>query len=79
MELFDLQNDPQELKSVYGVPEYAATQAELQKELLRLRTELKDTDETRRKSEEPSAKGTSTKGTPKAPKKKSDSTPDSAE
>lgn len=40
-ELFDLQNDPQELRSVLGQPEYAATTAELEKELARLRKELK--------------------------------------
>jgi arylsulfatase A-like enzyme len=39
-ELFDLQKDPQELKSVYGHPDYAATQAELSRELARLRTQL---------------------------------------
>ena len=40
-ELFDLQKDPQELRSVYGQPEYAATQAELSRELARLRLELR--------------------------------------
>ncbi len=40
-ELFDLQTDPQELRSVYGQPEYAATQQELHAELKRLRAELK--------------------------------------
>jgi arylsulfatase A-like enzyme len=49
-ELFDLQKDPQELKSVFGQPEYAATQKELAAELARLRTELgvpeKDAPET---------------------------------
>jgi len=73
-ELFDMEKDPQQLKSVYGLPEYAATQKELQKELLRLRTELKDTDETRRASVEPSAKGKS-----KDRAKKSDSVPVSTE
>ncbi len=42
-ELFDLQEDPHELRSVYGQPEYAATQKELHAELKRLRTELKVT------------------------------------
>ena len=40
-ELFDLQKDPLELKSVYGEPAYAATTAELEKDMARLRTELK--------------------------------------
>ena len=40
-ELFDLQKDPHELRSVHGLPEYAATQKELHAELKRLRTELK--------------------------------------
>ena len=40
-ELFDLQKDPHELRSVYGQPEYAATQRELHAELQRLRQELK--------------------------------------
>lgn len=40
-ELFDLQKDPQEMRSVFGQPEYAATTAELEKELARLRKELK--------------------------------------
>jgi arylsulfatase A-like enzyme len=40
-ELFDLQQDPHEMKSVYGQPAYAQAQKELEKELARLRTELK--------------------------------------
>ena len=40
-ELFDLQQDPLELKSVYGEPAYASVQKDLEKELARLRTELK--------------------------------------
>lgn len=40
-ELFDLQTDPHELRSVYGQKEHAATQKELERELGRLRTELK--------------------------------------
>ena len=39
-ELFDLQKDPQELKSVFGQPDYAKAQDDLQKQLARLRTEL---------------------------------------
>ena len=49
-ELFDLQKDPQEMKSVFGQADYAATQKELQSELARLRKELdvpeKDAPET---------------------------------
>jgi arylsulfatase A-like enzyme len=40
-ELFDLKEDPGEMTSVYGRPEYAATQQELMTELARLRKELK--------------------------------------
>jgi len=40
-ELFDLQKDPHELRSVYGQPEYAAVQKELEAELTRLRADLK--------------------------------------
>ncbi len=43
-ELFDLQTDPQELRSVYGQPEYAPIQKELQAELARQRKELKVPD-----------------------------------
>jgi arylsulfatase A-like enzyme len=40
-ELFDLEKDPCELRSVYGEADYAAVQAELAGELARLRRELK--------------------------------------
>jgi len=40
-ELFDLQKDPRELRSVHGLPEYAETQRMLHTELDRLRKELK--------------------------------------
>ena len=40
-ELFDLQKDPHELRSVYDDPAYAAVVAELKRELDRLRAELK--------------------------------------
>jgi arylsulfatase A-like enzyme len=43
-ELFDLQNDPHELKSLYGQPEYADTQRNLERELARLRAELQVPD-----------------------------------
>jgi arylsulfatase A-like enzyme len=40
-ELFDRKTDPHELRSVYGQPEYAKVQQELDQELARLRAELK--------------------------------------
>ena len=40
-ELFDLQNDPSELRSVIDDPAYRDTRATLEKDLTRLRTELK--------------------------------------
>jgi arylsulfatase A-like enzyme len=40
-ELFDLKRDPRELQSVYGRSDYARVQADLERELERLRTELK--------------------------------------
>jgi arylsulfatase A-like enzyme len=42
-ELFDRKTDPKELRSVYGQPEYAETQKKLERELERLRAELKVT------------------------------------
>ena len=44
-ELFDRQQDPQELRSVFGAAEYAAAQQDLEKELARLRAELKVPDQ----------------------------------
>ena len=44
-ELFDLKQDPQELRSVHGQAGYAKVQKELEQELARLRTELKVTDQ----------------------------------
>jgi arylsulfatase A-like enzyme len=43
-ELFDLKTDPQELKSVYGKPDYAMIQKELESELTRLRRDLQVPD-----------------------------------
>jgi arylsulfatase A-like enzyme len=45
-ELFDREKDPHELKSFYDDPSYAKTKAELEKELTRLRKELKVPEET---------------------------------
>ncbi|BCX46839.1 hypothetical protein HAHE_07470 [Haloferula helveola] len=44
-ELYDLEKDPNELKSVYGDPAYESIQKDLKTELARLRTELKVPDE----------------------------------
>jgi arylsulfatase A-like enzyme len=40
-ELFDLEKDPRELRSVYGDPAYTTVVAELKRELERLRADLK--------------------------------------
>jgi arylsulfatase A-like enzyme len=44
-ELFDLKNDPHELKNVYADPSYAKTVKELKGEMERLRKELNDHDQ----------------------------------
>jgi arylsulfatase A-like enzyme len=44
-ELFDLVNDPQELRNIYNEPAQQRTVAKLKKELARLKKELKDNDE----------------------------------
>jgi len=44
-ELFDLGKDPLELKSVYGQPDYAEVQKDLEAELTRLRDALKVTEQ----------------------------------
>jgi arylsulfatase A-like enzyme len=44
-ELFDLEKDPQELRSVHGASEYAAEEKNLETELSRLRSELQVPDE----------------------------------
>ena len=46
-ELYDLEKDPQELKSVYGEPTYAKITEELKKELSRLRKEYHVPEDTR--------------------------------
>ena len=43
-ELFDREKDPKELTSVFGKPEYAAAQKDMETELARLRKELKVPD-----------------------------------
>lgn len=44
-ELFDNEKDPNQLRSVYGDPAYAATLAEMKTELARLRTLYQDSDD----------------------------------
>jgi arylsulfatase A-like enzyme len=44
-ELFDLKNDPRELKNIVAAPENAKLAAELKTELTRLRRELDDRDQ----------------------------------
>ena len=44
-ELYDLREDPDELRNVYGEADYAGVVEELKAELLRLKTEVGDTDE----------------------------------
>ena len=44
-EMFDLEKDPHEMKSVYNDPAYAEIQAKLHKKLNELRVKYKDTDE----------------------------------
>ncbi len=46
-ELFDLQKDPNELRSVYGDAAYADVTDQLKTELKRLRTELEVPEDTR--------------------------------
>ena len=43
-ELFDLEKDPMEMRSVYGEMAYAETAEHLEDELKRLQSELKDTE-----------------------------------
>jgi arylsulfatase A-like enzyme len=44
-ELFDLKKDPQEMKNVYNAPAYATVRKQLEAELVRLKNELRDTDD----------------------------------
>jgi len=41
-ELFDLKNDPREMRNLYGDPKYARVTEELKRELARLQREYKD-------------------------------------
>ena len=42
-ELYDLQEDPHELRNLYGLPEYAVPRREMTEELVRLQTQYGDT------------------------------------
>jgi len=65
-ELFDLKEDPQELRSVYGVAAYTDVQKELEQELTRLRRDLKVGDQDPPESNiTPGPAGARTKGSPK--------------
>ena len=44
-ELYDLQKDPQQMRSVYADPAYSKTVTELKAELARLRKQYKDSDD----------------------------------
>jgi arylsulfatase A-like enzyme len=44
-ELYDLEQDPHEIKNVYGDPKYAEIVKQLKAEMLRLKKELKDNDQ----------------------------------
>jgi len=74
-ELFDLEKDPDELKSVYGDPAYAKVQAEMLAELNRLQAKYGDslekakalvTESVRRRAEAAKAKAGKGKNKPKA-------------
>lgn len=75
-ELFDLQTDPHEMKSVYGQPEYKDVQADLALRLAQLRKELKVPEETPRKDFGNAPFG---QRAPKPPKQKKQPAADSAE
>jgi arylsulfatase A-like enzyme len=57
-ELFDLQKDPEELRSVYSDPQYAGAVKELKTDLERLKSQYQDRDE------EPASKKPAKKATP---------------
>lgn len=44
-ELYDINNDPQEMNNLYGNPKYTKLTKKLKKELLKLKKEYKDTDD----------------------------------
>jgi arylsulfatase A-like enzyme len=48
-ELFDLQEDPHEMKNLYGDPAYAKVQADLYRQLKELRAKYHDSDEQNQK------------------------------
>jgi len=65
-ELFDLQKDPSEMKSVYADPAYASVVLDLKSELARLQKELDDTEPTKAVPGEPQPRqpGAAPKRTP---------------
>ena len=56
-ELYDLQEDPHELRNLYGLPEYAAPWREMTEELVRLQTQYGDTLALRRNGRVTAANG----------------------
>ena len=56
-ELYDLQEDPHELRNLYGLPEYAAPRREMTDELVRLQTQYGDTLALRRNGRVTAANG----------------------
>lgn len=56
-ELYDLQEDPHELRNLYGLPEYAAPRREMTEELVRLQTQYGDTLALRRNGRVTAANG----------------------
>lgn len=56
-ELYDLQEDPHELRNLYGLPEYAAPRREMTEELVRLQTQYGDTLALRRNGRVMAANG----------------------
>jgi arylsulfatase A-like enzyme len=57
-ELFDLQKDPEELRSVYSDPQYAGAVKELKTDLERLKSQYQDRDQ------DPGAKKATKKAAP---------------
>lgn len=56
-ELYDLQEDPHELRNLYGLPEYAVPRREMTEELVRLQTQYGDTLALRRNGRVTAANG----------------------
>jgi len=69
-ELFDLEKDPRQLRSVYSDPAYAATVARLKAELTRLRAEFKDNSDTAPSPTPAPAPKSATRQSPRKDRKK---------